>query len=189
MPSSSSSPSSSKRRAQREAAQRKPRSLLALAGFGLATAGAAWYGSRYSPAKKSSREWYRDLDKPGFTPPDAAFPIVWTSLYAMMAWSGWRVWSAPRSMNRSLALRLWFSQLSANAKWSKLFFGKHRPDLALRDLLMLEAFILGYIAAARDVDRAASQALIPYAAWVAFAGLLNAEIVRRNPEMIEAAAG
>ena len=79
-------------------------------------------------------------------------------------------------------------QLSTNAKWSKLFFGNHRPDLALADLLMLEAFILGYIAAARDVDRAASQALIPYAAWVAFAGLLNAEIVRRNPQMIEAAA-
>jgi benzodiazapine receptor len=54
------------------------------------------------------------------------FPIVWTSLYAMIAWSGWRVWSAPPLMNRSLAQRLWFSQLSTNSKWSKLFFGQHR---------------------------------------------------------------
>jgi len=76
---------------------RKSRSALALAGFGLATAGAAWFGSHYSPAKGRSREWYRELDKPIFTPPDAVFPIVWTSLYAMMAWSGWRVWSAPPS--------------------------------------------------------------------------------------------
>ena len=57
----------------------KSRSLLALAGFGLATAGAAWYGSRYS--RGGSRDsWYRHLDKPGFTPPDNAFPVVWTSL-------------------------------------------------------------------------------------------------------------
>ena len=89
-------------------------------------------------------------------------------------------------MNRSLALRLWFSQPSTNAKWSKLFFGQHRPDLALTDLLMLEAFVLGYIAAARNVDRAASQAFIPYAGWVVFAGLLNAEIVGRSPRIVEA---
>ena len=106
----------------------------------------------------------------------------------MMAWSGWRVWSAPRSLDRSRALRLWFSQLSTNAHWSKLFFGKHRPDLALADVVMLEAFLLGYISAARNVDRAASQAFIPYAAWVAFAGLLNAEIVRRNPALAEPVA-
>jgi len=166
----------------------KIKSVLALAGFSLATAGAAWFGSRYSPARKKTGDWYQELDKPGFTPPNAVFPIVWTSLYAMIAWSGWRVWRAPDSLNRSVALRLWFSQLSANAKWSKLFFGKQRPDLALRDLLMLEAFVLGYIAAARGVDRPASQAFVPYAAWIAFAGVLNAEIVRRNPQLIQAAA-
>jgi len=165
----------------------KSRSLFSLAGFGLATAGAAWFGSRYSAAKKKNGDWYRDLDKPGFTPPNGVFPMVWTPLYALMAWSGWRVYNAPGSTNRSLALRLWFSQLSTNARWSKLFFGKHRPDLALSDLLILEAFVLGYIAAARDVDRAAAQAFIPYAAWLAFAGLLNAEIVRRNPSFAEAA--
>jgi benzodiazapine receptor len=120
------------------------------------------------------------------TPPNAAFPIVWTSLYAMIAWSGWRVWSALSLMNRSLALRLWFSQLSTNAKWSKLFFGQHRLIWRLPDLLMLAIFVLGCIAAARNVDRAASQAFIPYAGWVAFAGLLNAGIVRRNPRVIEA---
>ena len=165
---------------------RKSRSLFALAGFSLATAGAAWLGFHYRPAKQS-RAWYRGLDKPRFTPPNAVFPIVWTCLYSMIAWSGWRVWSAPASVDRSRALRLWFSQLSTNAEWSKLFFGQHRPDLALADLVMLEAYVLGYMAAARKVDRAAAQAFIPYAAWVAFAGLLNAEIVRRNPPLAEPA--
>jgi tryptophan-rich sensory protein len=156
------------------------RSLLVLAGFGLATAGAAWYGSRYS--RKESREnWYRQLDKPRFTPSKNVYPVVWTTLYAMMAWSGWRIWSAAPSRERKHALRLWISQLATNAKWSKLFFGEHSPTLALADAIALEGMIFAYIKAARKVDRAAANAFIPYAAWVAFAAVLNSEIARLNP--------
>jgi len=161
------------------------RSLLALAAFGLLTAGAAWYGSRHS--RNANRDsWYRDLDKAGFTPPDAAFPVVWTTLYALIAWSGWRIWSAAPSRERNAALRLWISQLAANAKWSKLFFGQRKPRLALADILALEGAIISYITAAHKVDRAAANAFIPYGAWVAFAAVLNAEIIRRNPNLDEA---
>ena len=72
------------------------------------------------------------------------------------------------------------SQLAANAKWSKLFFGQHRPNLALADSIALEGMILSYMNAARKVDRGAASAFIPYAAWVAFATVLNSEIARRN---------
>jgi tryptophan-rich sensory protein len=157
---------------------RQTRSLLALAGFGLATAGAAWYGSHYSRGNRDS--WYRELDKPDFTPPDEVFPIVWTTLYALIAWSGWRVWSAAPSRYRTTALRLWLSQLAANAKWSDLFFGQHRLTAALADSVALEGTILSYINVARKVDRAAAGAFVPYAAWVAFTTVLNAEIARRN---------
>ena len=158
---------------------KKSGSMLALAGFGFATAGAAWYGSRYS--RNGSRDqWYRHLEKPSFTPPDQVFPIVWTSLYAMMAWSGWRIWSAAPSRERNRALRLWISQLAANSKWPKLFFGERRPVLALADVIALEVTIFSYIKAAHKVDRAAAHAFIPYAAWVAFAAVLNAEIARLN---------
>ena len=98
-----------------------------------------------------------------------------------MAWSGYRVWSAAPSRQRNAALSLWMSQLAANAKWSKLFFGEHRPGLALADIIALEGTILSYITAARKVDRAAANAFIPYAAWVAFATVLNAEFARLNP--------
>jgi len=159
-------------------ARKSNRSLLALTAFGLATAGAAWYGSHYS---KGSRDpWYRHLDKPNFTPRDEVFPIVWTSLYILIAWSGWRVWSAAPSRNRRAALELWVSQLIANAKWSKLFFGEHRLIASVTDSVALQGTILSYINAARKVDRAAAVAFIPYAAWVAYATVLNAEIARRN---------
>jgi tryptophan-rich sensory protein len=151
---------------------------MVLAGFGLATAGAAWYGSRYSKGNRDP--WYRQLDKPDFTPPDQVFPIVWTSLYALIAWSGWRVWCAAPTRHRTTALRLWISQLAANAKWSKLFFGEHRMVASLVDSIALEGTILSYIDVARKVDGAAAAAFVPYAAWVAFATVLNAEIARRN---------
>ena len=159
---------------------RKSGSILALAGFGLATAGAVWYGSR-NARRESRATWYRRLDKPSFAPPQEVYPIVWITLYAMMAWSGWRVWSAAPSRERNHALRLWISQLAVDAKWSKLFFGEHSPTLALADAIALEGMIFSYIKAARKVDRAAGNAFIPYAAWVAFAAVLNAEIARLNP--------
>jgi tryptophan-rich sensory protein len=98
----------------------------------------------------------------------------------MMAWSGWRIWSAVPSRERTHALRLWISQLATNAKWSGLFLGEQSPTLALADAIALEGMIFSYIKAARKVDRAAAGAFIPYAAWVAYAALLNSEIGRLN---------
>lgn len=153
-------------------------SLLALAGFGLATAGAAWYASRYNRGNRNGG--YGDLRKPNFTPPEKIFPVVWTTLYALIAYSGWRVWSAAPSLERNKALRLWISQLAANAQWSKMFFAQRRP---VADVFMLESSIISYIAAAHKVDRAAAYAVIPYGAWIAFATVLNSEILRLNPEL------
>jgi translocator protein len=157
----------------------KSRSLLALAAFGAATAGAAWYGARYS--RNASRDsWYRNLDKPDFSTPDNALPLARAALYAMIAWSGWRIWCAAPSRERNRALGLWIAQLAANARWSKSFFGQRRPLAALGGAVALERIVLSYISSARKVDRAAAGVFVPYAAWVAFAGVLNAEIARRN---------
>ena len=109
--------------------------------------------------------------------------MVWTALYALIAWSGYRIWSTAPSRSRNAALRLWLSQLAANAKWAHLFFGQHRPTLALSDVVALEGTIVSYISAAHKVDRAAAYAFVPYAAWVAFATVLNAEIIRLNPSL------
>lgn len=105
---------------------RRSNGSLALLGFGAAVAGAAWIGSRYNPRDLRTRLWYRRLNKPSYNPPDALFPIVWAALYTLIALSGWRVWQRRDSPERTAALRLWISQLIANAQWSRLFFGE-RP--------------------------------------------------------------
>lgn len=152
----------------------KKQNVLAAAAFGAATASAALLGSRFNPTGERGR-WYGSLEKPPFTPPDAAFPIVWTALYAAMAVSAFRVWRSERR-----ALPWWGAQLALNAAWSPIFFGARQPKLALADLVALFAAIAGYTNEARKADAPAAWMMVPYLAWVAFAGVLNAEIVRRN---------
>jgi len=149
--------------------------LLAFLGI---TAAAAAAGARSTG--KGGEIWYRLLRKPSFNPPPWVFGPVWTTLYGLMAVSAHRIWRKPSSPDRTRALAIWATQLGLNGIWSPLFFGKHRPRAALVDLIGLAAAIAAYIRAASKLDRAAGALMAPYLAWVGFAGVLNAEIVRRN---------
>lgn len=153
----------------------KVRNLLALAGFGALTAGAAALGARFAPDR-----WYQGLRKPWFQPPPWVFAPVWTGLYTLIAVSGYRVWRAPESRERTTALGLWGAQLGLNAAWTWLFFGRHDPRAALFDIGLLRASIDSYTLTAQQVDPAARWMMAPYQGWVSFATLLNAEIVRKN---------
>jgi tryptophan-rich sensory protein len=158
------------------------RAILGLVGFGAVVAAAGWYASRNSPRDLRTKLWYNRLDKPAWNPPQAVFPIVWTALYSLIAIAGWRTWMQESSPERSRALRLWAAQLATNVEWTQLFFGQHNPKRSLLDVLSLEAQIVAYMRTAKEVDPVAAACFLPYAAWVAFATLLNAEIVRRNPD-------
>lgn len=154
---------------------------FAIAAFGGAAASAALLGSMFTPARGDTREWYGKLEKAPFNPPNAVFAPVWTVLYALIATSGVRVWRSEPGKSRTIALRLWAAQMGLNGIWSPLFFGAKRPGLALLDQAILLPTIVSYIDRTRRFDRPAALMMAPYAAWVAFATILNGEIVRRNP--------
>ena len=137
--------------------------------------------------------WYRQLAKPSWTPPDAVFGPVWSVLYLLMgtasvvvARSGPRQHGAddarppgnraPIAPSACLAV-----QLVLNLAWSILFFGARRPKAAGVEIAALWASIVATVIAFARVRLAAGLLLLPYLAWTSFAGLLNAEIIRRNP--------
>lgn len=153
------------------------RPLASLAGFGALNAAAALSGLRYSVRGL----WYRTLRKPSFQPPAFVFGPVWTILYALDAYSGWRVFRRRGIPGGRRALALYGLQLGLNAAWSWLFFGRHRVRLALADILALDAALAAYLLAARRVDRRAAWAVAPYLAWTGFATALNARITMLNP--------
>jgi translocator protein len=124
--------------------------------------------------------WYAGLNKPSFNPPNWIFGPVWTTLYVLMAVAAWRVWRQRAARPVRLALWLFGVQLALNAAWSPIFFGLHRPLAAMIDLAMLWVALVVTLVVFWRVDRTAGFLLLPYLAWVSFAGVLNAALVVLN---------
>ena len=125
-------------------------------------------------------EWYARLAKPSWNPPGWLFAPVWTALYAMMAIAVWMIWRRGGWRAQRVSLGLFLTQLVLNALWTPLFFGLHRPDLALVDIIALWFAIVATIMAFARVHRGAAALLVPYLAWVSFATLLNFTLWRLN---------
>lgn len=138
----------------------------------------AWLGSIATMPKIPT--WYAGLNKPSFTPPNAAFPIVWNILYAMMAISLWRLWEAPKDEMRKRAITLFLLQLVVNLAWSWIFFGAESIRGGLSTILALVVLLTWTIIAAWKVDRFAAALLLPYLLWIGYATALTAEIARLN---------
>jgi tryptophan-rich sensory protein len=122
-------------------------------------------------------EWYAGLAKPSFNPPDWLFAPVWTILYVLIAIAGWRIFARP---DAGAAKLLWVLQLALNFLWSPTFFGAESIGGALAVIVVLLAAVLGFIALSWRSDRVAALLFAPYAAWVAFATLLNGSIFALN---------
>ncbi|MDE1159944.1 MAG: tryptophan-rich sensory protein [Neorhizobium sp.] len=122
-------------------------------------------------------EWYQSLAKPFFNPPSAIFAPVWTVLYAMIGAALAATWYS-RDNGRRLAI--FVVQAVLNLAWSPVFFGLHSPILGLVVIVPLLVSIVIFIVASWTPCRVAALLFIPYAAWVAFATLLNLAIVALN---------
>ncbi len=138
----------------------------------------AWLGSLATMPKIPT--WYAGLEKPSFTPPNAAFPIVWTILYALMAISLWRLWEAPKDELRKRAITLFLLQLLVNLAWSWIFFGAESIRGGLSTILALDVLVIITIVVTWKVERFAAILLLPYLLWIGYATALTAEIARLN---------
>ncbi len=147
--------------------------LPSLLVFLVAVALVAAFGAQFEPGA-----WYAQLNKPDWNPPSWVFGPVWTLLYMAIAVAGWLVWRETREVGA--VLQLWGVQLIANGLWSWLFFGLHRPDIALVDIALLLCLIVAFMIAARRQSVLASWLFVPYAVWVGFAAALNGSIWSAN---------
>jgi len=148
---------------------------------GAAVAACAVAGSALTDPRSA---WYRGLAKPAWQPPPAAFPVVWTALYAgLWAASTSTITELTEQGDEDLASHYVGAlgvNLLLNAGWSGLFFRAH----ALR-ASTLGAAVLAVSSA--DLARRASETRVhnvavlgAYAAWCGFATALTAAVSRRN---------
>ncbi|MCE6996639.1 tryptophan-rich sensory protein [Saccharothrix sp. S26] len=150
------------------------RPLAGLAVFAAAVAATAVIGSL---SAVSSAAEYEQLRTPSWAPPSWLFGPVWTTLYAMIAVSGWLFW---KRYGARRELVLFAVQLVLNAAWTPLFFAAGRYGLALVDIIALLVSIIALIVLFGREHRPAALLLVPYLAWVCFATALNASIVSLN---------
>ncbi|WP_299637806.1 TspO/MBR family protein [uncultured Ruegeria sp.] len=122
-------------------------------------------------------DWYAQLSKPAFNPPNWIFGPVWTVLYVLIAMAGWRQFETDRS---STAMKLWWAQMGLNFLWSPTFFVLQLLWLALVVIVALLAVIVVFIARVGNSDRVSALAFLPYLAWVVFASALNLSIAILN---------
>lgn len=122
--------------------------------------------------------WYPTLNKPSFTPPNAVFPIAWTTLYVLMGVAAGNVW-ARMDYEKELVkkgLTFFAIQFALNMLWSYLFFGLKNPMVALVEIILLWLMIYETWFIFRKLDKIAGWLMIPYLLWVTYATALNAAI-------------
>jgi len=148
--------------------------------------------------------WYATINKPSFTPSGFFIGAVWTILFFLMGISLYLAWEKGFKAEVSkkdqkmkywnkITEKLWTGtwreenailiftlQLVLNILWSVIFFGLQSPGLAFFELIMLWWAILYTIANFYRISKPAAYLLIPYIAWVSFAGILNFILWRMN---------
>ena len=131
--------------------------------------------------RNSISTWYSGLRKPAWNPPNWLFGPIWTVLYLSMSVAVWLVWKAEPSA--IWAFRLYAVQLLLNHLWSPTFFLLKRPAWAFALLAVLWVTIAATTGLFFVYSTSAGKLMIPYLAWVSFAGCLNYRIWKDNPSV------
>lgn len=122
--------------------------------------------------------WYAGLNKPPFNPPNWIFAPVWFALYVLIAIAGWRTFLRAPS---GPAMWLWVGQMALNWLWTPVFFALHWLWPAFAIILTMFILIVAFITVSgRLGDSISAWLFVPYAAWVAFASLLNFSVAFLN---------
>jgi len=124
--------------------------------------------------------FYAALTQPSWAPPTWLFGPVWTTLYVMIAYCGYRLWRRTGALTHP-AFGLFYGQLVLNGLWSWVFFVWQWGALALINIALLLLLIVRLIQSARQIDGISALLLMPYALWVTFAAALNWTLWQLNP--------
>ncbi|MFN4020117.1 MAG: TspO/MBR family protein [Erythrobacter sp.] len=126
--------------------------------------------------------WFAGLVKPAIYPPPAVFGIVWSILFVLIGLALALVASAWGAVGRGLALGVFAVQFLIAQSWSAVFFGMQDMQAGLLVIGVASLLLLMAIALFWRVRRGAGLLLLPYLAWLCFAGTLNYAFIAANPD-------
>lgn len=121
------------------------------------------------------------LEQPPLSPPGWLFPVVWTVLYILMGIASYIVLETPSSDDETKkAFMAYFLQLGFNFFWSIIFFSLGAYEIAFAWLCVLLALIVVTTVRFWRINKWSGILMLPYIAWVSFAGYLNLAIAYLN---------
>ena len=142
--------------------------------FLASTGAAATTGAMFEPG-----EWYDNLSKPSWNPPNWLFPVVWTFLYIAMSVAAARVGAREGS---AYALAFFAMQIAFNTLWTPIFFGLKRMRTALVVMVFLWTAVAACVVTFWQIDLIAGLLFVPYLIWVSVAGALNYSVWQLNKD-------
>ncbi len=129
--------------------------------------------------QSSVDSWYLTLHKSSLTPANIAFPIVWSSLYILIALSGWLIWQN-RIHSLTKIKSVFVMQLILNFSWTPTFFYFHLIGAGLAIIGAILVCLAYIIMRCFKEDKTISWLLMPYLLWSSLAFYLNLYIWIHN---------
>lgn len=124
--------------------------------------------------------WYKNLNKPDFVPPDWVFPVVWPILYVFMVAAFLIVIFSPFRLITFFADLFFVVQLIFNISWAPVFFKEHDLRKAFLISALLTVFVFLTMIIFFNISIIAGILFIPYFLWCIFATIICFEVLERN---------
>ena len=135
------------------------------------------------PTHPRLRRWYKRLDKPAVTPPDAVFGGVWPVLLSALGYGAYRLLRRPPTPARNAAVALSAATVGLVTLYSKITFGDRNLTRGFTESEVLVGVASSYVVAAARTDTTAAALGLPLALWSSFGSWLTHELAERNPAL------
>lgn len=129
---------------------------------------------------KNDTYFYNSINKPSFAPSPSVFPIVWTILYILIAYSVYRIYSKNSIKDVPEYSKALLINYFSNQAFSFLFFTVKSPFIAMVDTIIVLISSLFMFEEAKKIDKTSAYLLIPYILWNLFALILITSIYFMN---------
>ncbi|MEM3405781.1 MAG: TspO/MBR family protein [Candidatus Pacearchaeota archaeon] len=131
----------------------------------------AFIGSVFTSSSVKT-EWYESI-KPGITPPNFIFVIVWNILFFLISLSIYFSWISSNKNEKKIILIVYGINFFLNILWTFIYFVLKNPLLSFFEIIFLFFSIIILIKVSYKINKVSSYLLIPYFLWIIFASYLN----------------
>ena len=123
---------------------------------------------------KNSMDFYEEMAKPSIAPPAILFPIVWSILYTILAFTIYRFYEEKEIMKWLII------NLAINIIWPILFFRFEMLFVSVIWLVLIIISLIITLLKIYKVDKKYAYFNLPYLLWLFFALYLNISVYILN---------